>query len=448
MKEVSFKNIQSLALPAIISGITEPILSATDAAVVGNIPINGTEALAAVGVVGSFLSMLIWVLAQTRSAISTIVAQNLGAGKVEDLNRFPGQAIVFNVGLGVLILVITSLFIKEIFILLNADGLVLDFSMSYYKIRVWGFPLTLFTFALFGVFRGLQNTLYPMIVAGCGALLNVGLDFLLVYGYGSLIPALGVDGAAWASLIAQAFMAVFVLVIYLRKSQISLAFWGPIHVEISRLITMSVHLFFRSIALNAVLIMAVREANGISPEAMAAHTIAINIWLFSAFFIDGYGAAGNLIGGKLLGAKQYTALWQLTKKVNQYNLVVAVGLMILGGLLYQQIGQLFVRDPAVLPLYYSMFFLIVLIQPFNAIAFTMDAIFKGLGEMAFLRNSLIGAALFGFAPVLLWSHYVDGGLNGIWWALLSWLVFRAAVLVLKFKKSYYPLAIKNPAPQN
>ena len=187
--------------------------------------------------------------------------------------------------------------------------------------------------------------------------------------------------------------------------------------------------------------MAVREANGISPQAMAAHTIAINIWLFSAFFIDGYGAAGNLIGGKLLGAKQYKGLWLLTKKVNQYNLVVAAGLMLLGGLFYRQIGHIFIQDPEVLPLYYGVFFLIVLIQPFNAIAFTMDAIFKGLGEMAFLRNSLVGAALFGFAPILILSHYLDGGLVGIWWAMLGWLVFRAGVLVLKFKKSYYPFAI-------
>ena len=46
MKDLSFRHIQSLAIPAIISGITEPILSATDAAVVGNIPVNATEALA------------------------------------------------------------------------------------------------------------------------------------------------------------------------------------------------------------------------------------------------------------------------------------------------------------------------------------------------------------------------------------------------------------------
>src|SRR5690606_19117531 len=72
---LTFKNINRLAIPALLAGIAEPILSATDAAVVGNIPENSTEALAAVGIVGSFLSALIWVLGQTRSAISAIIAQ-------------------------------------------------------------------------------------------------------------------------------------------------------------------------------------------------------------------------------------------------------------------------------------------------------------------------------------------------------------------------------------
>ena len=59
---ISFKRIQQLAIPAIISGIAEPVLSSTDAAMVGNIEAFVTESLAAVGIVGSFLSMLILIL--------------------------------------------------------------------------------------------------------------------------------------------------------------------------------------------------------------------------------------------------------------------------------------------------------------------------------------------------------------------------------------------------
>ena len=156
--ELSFKNIHRLAIPALIAGIAEPVISITDAAIVGNISENGTEALAAVGIVGSFLSALIWILGQTRSAISAIISQYLGAGKLKTL---PAQAIYLNVLLSILILLSTIFFVEGIFKLYNASGLVLEYSVDYYNIRVWGFPLTLFTFAVFGVFRGLQNTFWP-----------------------------------------------------------------------------------------------------------------------------------------------------------------------------------------------------------------------------------------------------------------------------------------------
>ena len=72
---IRFKHINKLAIPALISGISEPILSITDTAIIGNIDVNATESLAAVGIVGTFMSMLIWILGQTRSAISAIVSQ-------------------------------------------------------------------------------------------------------------------------------------------------------------------------------------------------------------------------------------------------------------------------------------------------------------------------------------------------------------------------------------
>ena len=59
---LSRKNINRLAIPAIVAGIAEPVLSITDTAIVGNIPEYGLDSLADVGIVGSFLSLLIWFL--------------------------------------------------------------------------------------------------------------------------------------------------------------------------------------------------------------------------------------------------------------------------------------------------------------------------------------------------------------------------------------------------
>lgn len=437
--DISFKRIQHLAIPAIIAGIAEPVLSATDAAVVGNISEFGIESLAAVGIVGAFLSALIWILGQTRSAISAIVSQNLGAGKIKDLHNFPAQAIYFNIGLSIIVLASTYFFVEEIFSLMNAEGIVLDFSIDYYNIRVWGFPLTLFTFAVFGIFRGLQNTFWPMIIAAIGAVVNIGLDFALVFGIEDYIQPMGIVGAAWASLISQAIMALLAFFFLMKKTEVSLRLKFPLHPEIKRLVSMSLNLFLRSVALNIALILATREAAALGKEYIAAHTIAFNIWIFTAFFLDGYGAVGNILGGKLLGERNYSALWTLTKRVNLYNLAVAAVLVVAGLILYEPLGLLFNKDEKVLSIFYGMFFMVLISIPINAFAFTLDSIFKGLGEMGYLRNVLLGATFFAFIPILYFSKYMEWGLIGIWIALTAWVAYRGLALIIKFRRKYIPL---------
>lgn len=436
---VNLKSINQLAIPATISGIAEPILSITDTAIVGNIPVDGLESLAAAGIVGSFLSMLIWVLGQTRSSISAIISQYLGAGKLEEVKNLPAQAIFFNILLSIVVLLSTIFIIEEIFSLFEASGKILEYCISYYSIRVWGFPLTLFTFAVFGIFRGLQNTFYPMIIALIGAALNIVLDFAFVYGIEGIIPAMYLDGAAWASLISQAVMALMVFVLLIKKTEISLKLVFPLNKELKRLIFMSLNLFVRALALNAALIIAVREATALGDRFIGAHTIAINLWLFAAFFIDGYGAAGNSMGGKLLGAEDYKGLWRLATKIMKYGMVVSLILMLLGFIFYYSVGEIFSNDVIVLNTFYSIFFIVILGLPMNTMAFVFDGLFKGLGEMKYLRNVLLSATFLGFVPALYLGKYLGWGFYAIWIAFVVWMMIRGLALVWKFRRKFKPL---------
>lgn len=439
---INFKTINQLAVPATISGIAEPILSITDTAIVGNIPVDGLESLAAAGIVGSFLSMLIWVLGQTRSSISAIISQYLGAGKLEEVKNLPAQAIFFNILLSIVVLVSTIFIVEEIFGLFEATGKILDYCISYYSIRVWGFPLTLFTFAIFGIFRGLQNTFYPMVIALIGAALNIVLDFALVYGIEGIVPAMYLEGAAWASLISQAIMAILVFILLMRKTDISLKLVFPLNKELRRLIFMSLNLFVRALALNAALILAVREATALGDRFIGAHTIAINLWLFAAFFIDGYGAAGNSLGGKLLGAKDYSGLWKLAKKIITYGMVVSIVLMLIGFIFYGSIGKIFSNDAIVLQTFYGIFFIVILGLPMNTLAFVFDGLFKGLGEMKYLRNVLLSATFLGFVPALYLGKFLGWGFYAIWIAFVVWMLIRGLALVWKFRRKFKPLIQK------
>jgi len=359
---ITLKKINKLAIPALIAGIAEPLLSITDTAIIGNISENATESLAAVGIVGAFISMLIWVFGQIRSAISSILSQYVGANKLDEVKGLPAQAIAIVVFGSLIILAISYPFAKQIFEFYNASGTVLEYCVTYFKIRIFGFPFSLFVFAVFGVFRGLQNTYYPMIIAIIGALLNVFLDIILVYGIEGYIPAMNIEGAAYASIIAQITMAIIALVMLLKKTSISLRISLPFHNEVPRLLGMIGNLFVRTIALNTALYFATSYATDYGKEYIAAYTIGINIWLLGAFMVDGYASAGNILSGKFLGAKDYTSLVELSNKLLKYGLAIGVLIGLIGFIFYNFIGQIFTKEPAVLEQFYNVFWIVLLMQ--------------------------------------------------------------------------------------
>ncbi len=440
---ISLKHINKLAIPALISGVSEPILSITDTAIVGNMNLNATESLAAVGIVGAFISMLIWVLGQTRSAISSIVSQHLGANQLDKVRNLPAQAIFIITSISILIIITTYPFAHSIFKLYNASGLILDYSVEYYRIRVFGFPFTLFTIAVFGAFRGLQNTYYPMIIAIIGAITNIILDVILVYGIEGVLSPMHIKGAAYASVAAQLLMAICSAYYLLKKTSIPLKLTFPFNSQIKNFILMILNLFVRTLALNVTLYFATSFATDYGKNYIAAYTIAINLWFLGAFIIDGYSSAGNILSGKLFGAKDYNSLIKLSNKLIIYGIVIGFILAIIGGVLYYPIGTLFTKDPEVLAEFYNVFWLILAMQPICAIAFIFDGMFKGLGKMKTLRNVLLFSTFIVFVPILFWLDSLEYKLYAIFIALTFWMIARGLPLIIKFRKLFLPLSQNN-----
>jgi MATE family multidrug resistance protein len=437
--DISFKRINKLAIPALIAGIAEPLLSITDTAIIGNIDVNATESLAAVGIVGAFISMLIWVFGQIRSAISSIISQYVGANRLDEIKNLPAQAIAIIVSGSLLVLAISYPFAEQIFQFYNASGSVLAYCVVYFKIRIFGFPFSLLVFAIFGTFRGLQNTFYPMIIAIIGASLNIVLDIILVYGVEGFIPAMNIEGAAYASVIAQITMAVISVVLLLKKTTISLNMKLPFHQEIPKLLNMIGNLFIRTIALNTALYFATSYATGYGKEYIAAYTIGLNIWLLGAFMVDGYSSAGNILAGKLLGAKEYRSLIALSSKLTKYGFFTGIIIASFGLVFYDAIGRVFTKDPLVLEQFYHVFWIVILTQPLNAITFIYDGMFKGMGEMKYLRNVLLLSTGFVFIPTLLFFDWLDYKLVAIWIAFTFWILARGIPLIFKFRNKFLPL---------
>tara|TARA_R100001369_G_scaffold8893_3_gene21373 strand:- start:32275 stop:33609 length:1335 start_codon:yes stop_codon:yes gene_type:complete len=437
---ITLKQINKLAVPALIAGVSEPILSLTDAAIIGNMDNNATTSIAAIGIVTTFLSMLIWVLGQTRSAISSIVSQYVGADNLEAVKNLPGQAIFLITSLSLVIILVTFPFAESIFKLYNASGDILTYSVDYYQIRVFGFPFTLFTIAIFGTFRGLQNTYYPMLIAIVGAFANIILDIILVYGIQDFIPAMHIKGAAYASVIAQLIMALLSAYYIIRKTDIQIIIKLPFNPEIKRFTLMILNLFVRTLALNFALYLATSSATKYGEQYIAAYTIAINLWFLGAFIIDGYASAGNILSGKLLGAKDYRNLIDLSNKLIKYGIIVGLTIAIIGALFYYPIGRIFSNDQNVLDEFYKVFWIVLAMQPFCALAFIFDGVFKGLGEMKYLRNLLLLTTLLVFFPIIKWTDTLDMKLYGVFIAFTLWIIARGIPLIIKFRKTFKPLA--------
>ena len=437
---VKISDIQKLAIPALISGIAEPILSITDTIIVGNMDENATISLGAVGIVGSFISMLIWVFGQTRSVIASIIAQALGQKKLKEVKDLPAQGILIIIFSSFLIILLTYFNSEGLFKFYNASGNLLKFCVEYFNIRVWGLPFTLLTIGIFGIFRGLQNTYYPMIIAIVGTILNIVLDIILVYGVEGFINPMFIQGAAYASLLAQICMAFLAVILLYKKTNIKLVVKFPFNPKIKSFMQMFGNLVIRTASLNVTLYFCNAFATKYGDEFIAAYTIAINLWFLVAFIIDGYSSAGTILSGKLYGEKSYGVLMKFGNDLTKIGVKIGIIMCIIGFIFYYPLGRIFNNDPVVLQEFYNVFWIVLAMLPLCSIAFIFDGLYKGLGWMKDLRNVLLFSTFIIFVPfVILFDHY-ELGLHGIFYAFTLWILSRSIPLIIKFRKTFNKLS--------
>jgi len=429
------RDLDRLAVPAIIAGIAEPIIALVDTAFVGRL---GTADLAAVGIGSSFFLLVVWVLAQTRSAVLAVVARYYGAQRLDEVKDLVPIAIWMNVLLGIGFFALTSTFAEPIFRLYNADGEVLAKAVEYYRIRSIGHPMVLATFAITGAFRGIQNLSWSMWISILGALVNLALNPLLIFGWGP-VEGMGIAGSAWSSLVAQ--LAMFLAAVYILRKRTPFSLFPSTlhHPELKGLWLLSGNLFARTIALNICYYLGTRYATGYGDAHIAAHSIAMQIWLFSAFFIDGYAAAGSVVAGRLNGERDWAQLYRVSWQVVRMSVTLGAALAVLYLACYSVIGSLFTQDAVVLALFQGVFWLVVLTQPINAVAFAFDGIYKGLGNGKILRNVLLISTCAVFVPIAWATDALGWELHAIWTAFLAWMLVRGALLAGHFQKNFKPI---------
>lgn len=437
MSIVSYQSINRLALPAIAAGIVESVLALTDMLVIGRVQLDTVASVAGIGLVGTILSSFIWVFAQSQNALSTIVSQHLGAKQLQKTFALIPQALFLNFLIGLIVCWVGWNYVENILGWFNAKDKVLEYATSYWKIRILGFPLTLVSFVLFGAFRGVQNTTWAFYCSLIGAITNAMLTIVFVHGWSDWIQPMHVRGAAWASLIAQSIILFLALYFYIFKSPLQIKWIHHAHADLSKFLKLSFDFILRTASLNLAMYIASSMATSLGEEYIATHVLMMNLWMFFAFFLDGYAHAGNAMAGKLLGGKQYQAIIVLSKKISKASVYLSLGIIVFCTVGYLWIPKLFTSEQILIDTFYKYFWLAILIQPINALAFAYDGIYKGLGEAKILRNNIAVATFLGFIPVVYLLNYLGAGMYGIWFSFYIWMGIRSFPLKWKLEKKYH-----------
>ena len=274
--------------------------------------------------------------------------------------------------------------------------------------------------------------MYISLIVG---MINIILDFCLVLGIESYIPPMGVSGAAWASVIAQIVMLLCSIFCIYKYTPFNLKISSKINLFFKEMLLIFFNMFIRTMVLNIVFIVSNRFANSYGNSSLAAYTIGYNIWIITSFFIDGYSNAGNALAGKFLGEKNNTKLKMLGNILLKTNIKISLILVALYSISYPFIADLFNQDIEVKNIFLGTFWIVIIAQPFNAIAFTFDGIFKGLGRAIELRNTLTVATFIVFLPSIYLLNYFESGIYCIWISISLWMIYRGGSLYYLFKRT-------------
>ncbi|OIV37521.1 MATE family efflux transporter [Mangrovactinospora gilvigrisea] len=422
------REILRLAVPAFGALVAEPLFLMADSAVVGHL---GTPQLAGLGVASTVLSTLVGVLVFLAYATTAAVARRLGAGDRAGAIRQGVDGIWLAVGLGAVLLAATAALAGPIVCAFGTGADAAPHAETYLRISAFGIPAMLIVLAATGVLRGLQDTRTPLVVAVAGFAANLALNLGLIYGAG-----MGIAGSALGTVIAQWGMAAVYLAVTVRGARASGASLRPDTAGIRASATAGVPLFIRTLGLRAVIVIAAGVATRLGDDAIAAHQVATSIWNFLGMGLDAVAIAGQAIIGHRLGAGDAPAARAATRRMVQWGVLVGVVLGVLVAVGRPLYIPLFTSDPAVRNLLLGILLIVALAQPFSGVVFTLDGVLMGAGDGPFLAWAMLGTLVL-FTPFALLVPTLGLGLDGLWWAMLLFIVSRGVFLVLRIRTGHW-----------
>lgn len=411
-----YRVIMILAFPIMINNFIQTLYNLADAFYVGQL---GYVEFAATSFVWPVNFLFISLGIGVSVAGTSIISQLIGASKYEEANNYSSQLIAISLIVSIAFAVIGFTITPVIVRLMGATGDLAGYAVTYLRITFLDTPFMFLYFSFNSIMNSQGNTIMPMILSGISALLNVILDPIFIFTFG-----MGVAGAAWATLISKAVLAVVGIVILARHSSLIRPQFkgfkfdrdilrGLIRVAIPSSVGQS------GAALGFMVLNGFIVSYGTA--TLAAFGMVNRITSLIMQPAMGFGAALTAIVGQNIGKDQIKRVREAFKKSMLLSLYVSIAGCILLIWKDNEIINLFIKtkgDREVILQGITYLRYISVSMPLMGMFSIFQGVFQGSGHTKYSMEMEIGRLWLVRLPmILLFKSLTDIGSVGIWFSM-------------------------------
>jgi len=412
------KNLLVFSLPMLAGSILQTAYSLINAFWVGKY--LGTNALAAITVSFPAVFVLMAIAGGLTIASNILVAQYVGAREWDALKKVIQTSIILVLSLSVVFLALGLIFSPHLLQMMNTPEEILPISIQYLRIFFWTLPFSFTIFLLGAILRGIGDSRTPLYFQAVSVALNTILDPVLIFGWVGL-PRLGLNGTAYASILAQALVVIGLLIYIPLKRPLVSADWRNLRIDLP-----SLWLIFRIgfpamvqqsvVSVSLLFIVSLVSAFGANADAAIGAAVRIdNVAFLPALTI---GMAVSTLSGQNIGAVKY----ERVKEVFWWGILLSGGISFLISLLAVSMPKIFLKaflsEPQVISIGADYLRIVGINYTLFAVMFVSNGVINGSGHT--LPTTIITIiALWGIRiPIayLLSKHLND--VRGVWYAML------------------------------
>ncbi|WP_348519607.1 MATE family efflux transporter [Bifidobacterium sp. ESL0728] len=396
------RQILALAIPTFGQLIADPLFVLIDTAIVGHI---GDTALAGLSIGSTVLLTVAGLCNFLAYGTTSRVGQLMGAGRKHEGLETGVDGLWLALIIGVVISAAFFVGARPLCSLMGARDEVLDNATIYLQAVIFGLPGMLLVYAANGIFRGLKKVRITLVAAVLGAALNTALDFLFVFGLG-----LGIMGSGLATLIAQWFMGIYLVIPSLKWSHEAGASLAPRISGITATAADGLPLFIRTLALRICLVATVVLATHMGTQVLAAYQAVNSSWNFVLNILDAIGISGQALVATEIGAKRYGRAREMTRISAKAGLYGGIGIGIALIALGFAAAPLFSPNTAIQHLIVIGMIVVALFLPLAGWMWALDGILIGAGDYKYLAVTCSIVTII-YLPLVLVLNFIDGAYN-------------------------------------